>query len=424
MTPEGSTVAAQPAVARGRFQRTASTSRTASPARATASSETGNSAQSTERDSADDEGFSFLTVMTRYSAPQPGDPASSGREKRDKNSSPKQDDSVEGRLLATPAYRIEQRPDILPLALALPQKLDMADPEGGSSTSLFSVADATADGGTPDAAGPKERKPARSVESLTPPDPPEDLETSPPSAPHGEIAFAARLSSAETESAAAPVKPAHLAQRQAAESAGNGNEPETATETSKGGPSPVVERLANADGMPSPLPAGQSQPAAPARPEAHSISVQPMAHLESSAPEPTPTPASSSHDITIRIPDATERGTDVRFVERGGEVHVSVRTSDAQMAQTLRGGLSDFVSRLDQSGIRAEVWQPGSDASSSQKDAQNQSPDQRADQQGSGSGRHQSESEEPAGDQRGAKRPRWVEEMEESLGQKTSQPKQ
>ena len=36
-------------------------------------------------------------------------------------------------------------------------------------------------------------------------------------------------------------------------------------------------------------------------------------------------PQSSSRDITVRVPDATERGMDVRFVERGGEVRV-VRT--------------------------------------------------------------------------------------------------
>src|SRR5262249_39755441 len=110
--------------------------------------------------------------------------------------------------------------------------------------------------------------------------------------------------------------------------------------------------------------------------------------------------------------------TDVRFVERAGEVHVMVRTTDTEMAQTLRGGLNDLVGRMEHTGIRAEVWRPNQDAAPMQSDSQQQSWDQRGDHQGSGSGRnHQQNPEERENDRQNGEKPRWVEELETSLTQ-------
>ena len=120
------------------------------------------------------------------------------------------------------------------------------------------------------------------------------------------------------------------------------------------------------------------------------------------------------HQITVRIPDASEGVTDVRFVERGGEIHVSVRTSDGETAQALRGGLNDFVGRLDNAGIRAEVWHPGADTSQSdsqhsqEQHSSQQSMHQDSGRQQSGSGNRQQQS------QNGSK-PDWVEQLETSI---------
>ncbi len=128
--------------------------------------------------------------------------------------------------------------------------------------------------------------------------------------------------------------------------------------------------------------------------------------------EPPATPASANHDITVRIPDASEMGTAVRFVERAGEVHVSVRTGDAEMAQTLRGGLGDLVNRLADGGVRTEVWQPGSGASTSQDD-----PGQPfADSNGSKNNRESSSGSETEQDSSRQNKPRWLEELESSIG--------
>lgn len=124
-------------------------------------------------------------------------------------------------------------------------------------------------------------------------------------------------------------------------------------------------------------------------------------------------PANSNHDITVRIPDATGQGTAVRFVERAGEIHVSVRSSDAEMAQTLRGELSDLVNHLEDGGMRTEVWQPGTgtNAAFSQNDSQHPF----ADSDGS-NGRQPSSGSNSEQESKGQNRPRWVEELEGSIG--------
>ncbi len=128
--------------------------------------------------------------------------------------------------------------------------------------------------------------------------------------------------------------------------------------------------------------------------------------------EPPATPPSGNHDITLRIPDSnTEQGTAVRFVERAGEVHVSVRTADAEMAQTLRGGLNDLVNRLEDGGIRTQVWQPGTDTSTSQNDSHHPF----ADPDGS-NGRQYSSGSNSEPESKQQNKPRWVEELEGSIG--------
>jgi hypothetical protein len=135
------------------------------------------------------------------------------------------------------------------------------------------------------------------------------------------------------------------------------------------------------------------------------------ARLAESLELPRAVPASPS-DITVRIPDS-ERGTDVRFVERAGEVHVSVRTSDAGMAQTLRSGLNDFAARLEHGGIKAEMWRPSSDNGSGSP-SQNQYGRRPGDQRGSQD--EQSGGGDSQNSNQNSKKPKWVEALEMSIG--------
>jgi hypothetical protein len=226
-------------------------------------------------------------------------------------------------------------------------------------------------------------------------------------APQGELAFAARLSTPGAETSAAslkshPIAEAPAMQRQTAGSSATPIETGTA-----------VERVMRPESMPAPVVAHSQSPAAP-RPEAPPVNV-PIATRMDHIPEPQAAPAGSPRDITVRIPDDTDRGTDVRFVERGGEVRVSVRTGDTELAQTLRGGLPEFVGRMEHSGIQAEVWSPGSDASPQQNHSQNQFTDQES------SGRNHSGSQDREEERREGNKPRWVEELETSIGRENSQ---
>ncbi len=158
------------------------------------------------------------------------------------------------------------------------------------------------------------------------------------------------------------------------------------------------------------------QPASAAASHASSTSPVSVAARMDQVQEAPPAPSSGNHDITIRIPDATtDQGTAVRFVERAGEVHVSVRTSDTEMAQTLRGGLNDLVTRLEDGGIRTQVWQPGSDASTSQNNSQQPF----ADPDGS-KGRQYSSGSNSEQESKQQNKPRWVEELEGSIGTENS----
>ena len=148
-------------------------------------------------------------------------------------------------------------------------------------------------------------------------------------------------------------------------------------------------------------------------PNNHSSSspLSPAAQMDRVIDPPAAGPK-TNNDITVRIPDSTGQDTAVRFVERAGEIHVSVRTSDVEMAHSLRGGLNDLVNHLEDGGIRTEVWQPGSASNAST--SQNDSHQPFADPDGSNGRQYQSGSnseQEPK-----QNKPRWVEELEGSIG--------
>jgi len=125
--------------------------------------------------------------------------------------------------------------------------------------------------------------------------------------------------------------------------------------------------------------------------------------------EPPAAPPTSSHDIRVRVPDNNGGSTQVRFVESGGEVRVSVRTADEGLAQNLRTHLNDLTQRLSDGGMPAEIWKPASSSASSQNEFQ-----QPSQQDGRGSGRQGSGGQNGQPD-RQHKRPAWLDEMEASL---------
>ena len=74
-------------------------------------------------------------------------------------------------------------------------------------------------------------------------------------------------------------------------------------------------------------------------------------------PEPAPS-QKVAHDITLELDSGSQRAA-VRLVERGGEIHIAVRTPDAGLAADLRQGLPSLAAKLEQTGYRTETWHPG-----------------------------------------------------------------
>ena len=74
-------------------------------------------------------------------------------------------------------------------------------------------------------------------------------------------------------------------------------------------------------------------------------------------------------ELSVVVPGRTSAGgetapkVEIRLVERTGEVQVAVRSGDERLNNTLREGLGQLVSQLDERGYRAETWHPGAVAS-------------------------------------------------------------
>ena len=129
--------------------------------------------------------------------------------------------------------------------------------------------------------------------------------------------------------------------------------------------------------------------------------------------EPPADAPTSAHDIRVRVPDNNGGATQVRFVESGGEVKVSVRADDPTLAQSLRSHLNDLTQRLADGGIPAEIWKPGSGPASSESSQQN------PDREGRGSDGRQSGGNGGQQQHQEDRRPAWLEEMEASLDAQT-----
>jgi hypothetical protein len=117
---------------------------------------------------------------------------------------------------------------------------------------------------------------------------------------------------------------------------------------------------AQVDSRPSEQPLLGSQPAGTAEPntprKASPSPAEPVSPAAKVLPRPDISrPAPAARDIRIEVA-GPERKVEVRLVERGGEVHLSVRTPDNRLASSLREDLPALSTRLEESGFRAEEW--------------------------------------------------------------------
>ena len=137
-------------------------------------------------------------------------------------------------------------------------------------------------------------------------------------------------------------------------------------------------------------------------------------------------PTSKVTDVSmiIPVPRADSTGDDriaIRMLQRGAEIHVSVRTPDTQLAQSLRQDLSKLATGLDQGGFRTETWRPAATTSTAQSNSnpQHDSPAGNPNGDAAGPDRrsagHGGQGEQKRKQQ--DERPRWVAELEQQQHQ-------
>lgn len=74
--------------------------------------------------------------------------------------------------------------------------------------------------------------------------------------------------------------------------------------------------------------------------------------------EPAQTPSLRPQNIDLKIGGPDNSQVDVRISQRAGDVQVTVRTPDGDLAQSLRQHLPELSDRLSQTGVSGAIWQP------------------------------------------------------------------
>lgn len=152
------------------------------------------------------------------------------------------------------------------------------------------------------------------------------------------------------------------------------------------------------------------------------IAPQPAAVIESSeitsVQLPPGQPAQPIREIQLDFSGPAER-VRLQLVDKTGEVHLRVRTTDSELAGALQADLGDLVRNLGRAGFEAETWTPaqaalrlhsaadGDPAPEGQGNLRHNGQDRdssRDSQAGDGQRRHQQ-----------SHRPRWLEQLDESF---------
>ncbi len=162
---------------------------------------------------------------------------------------------------------------------------------------------------------------------------------------------------------------------------------------------PVVEHAAAA-----PVNAGAAAPATPFNSTANALRAS-----ESNLQAAPQLRTGIAQEISIRIAPPDSPAVDLRVVERAGQVHVDVRTSDAAMQTSLRQDLGTLTNSLQRVGYHAETFTPsgaGRAAASAQTTNQDrQDPSQNRNGSGDFTGGRRQPQQKRSGN--------WLEELEE-----------
>jgi hypothetical protein len=164
-----------------------------------------------------------------------------------------------------------------------------------------------------------------------------------------------------------------------------------------------------------------SEPVSPSSRTAPAAASHPM-ETPASRTDNLPKASAPLKDISLQVTQPGKERVDVRVVQQGSEVRVSVHSGDANLNSGLRQGLSELQGRLEENGYRSEVWRPGASATplAPAPSAQASTNHSRGGDGQSQQGGSQQDSGRRNPNQ--SNQPRWVEELESSLtgGEKSS----
>jgi hypothetical protein len=200
-------------------------------------------------------------------------------------------------------------------------------------------------------------------------------------------------------------------------------------------PAKELRRVDLADAPPAASPRAEASRAgawvigeSPARggwqPAAETASRQPE-RLEATpirAEEAAPKTAAPLKDLLLQVGQSSQERVELRVVEREGELHVAVRTGDADLAHGLRQGLPELVDHLDQGGFRTEAWRPTGVVSSPEPSSQTPSRSSESRNADSQPQSGWSQQERGQRDHNQSNRPKWVEELEGNLAGGSERP--
>lgn len=86
------------------------------------------------------------------------------------------------------------------------------------------------------------------------------------------------------------------------------------------------------------------------------------AQLDSAAPATPPETGQAARSIALKI-QSDDGAANVVLTDRGGQVHVTVRSSDPALTQSLRSDLGSLAGGLQQNGFDVKLWSPSPGAS-------------------------------------------------------------
>ncbi len=132
--------------------------------------------------------------------------------------------------------------------------------------------------------------------------------------------------------------------------------------------------------------------------------------------EELPGPAANTdpvRNVLLQLKADDNRRVDVRLVERGGELHVSVKSADPVLTQHLQDHMPELTSRLDEERLNHAVWMPRLAETNRSESRSNSSNSFTSGNSGGGSSENGDAGRRQNGN--GHSRPDWVDLLENQL---------